>query len=155
MPIGIYGTVPHILTNKKLDSKKAALKDSVKEYAKGTGKLLLAEAAVLGGAAGATVAVDKFCPTLASNIRSGLSGIKSHVGSILEQVPVSVINENGYVNAKEAIKGTGIIEAMKAIPAPLKAAAVASIAILPSVMQYIGAKTMANGAAAEARHEVK
>lgn len=153
MPIGIYGTVPHILTNKNVDNKKAAVKDCVKNGLKGTKNLLIGEAAVLGGGAAATVAVNKLAPNFSAGVKEGLSAAKSFYGSMLEAITVGA-GENA-TNLKEVIKNTGIVDGIKAIPAPLKGALVAAVTILPGVLTYIGAKTIANGAALEAKHETK
>ena len=96
MPIGAYGTLPHILTNKKLDSKKATLVDCFKESLKGAGKTYLAAGATVGAGAGVAVAVKKFLPNLVNNAKTKLS-------NILGCINISDV-EGNVSNLKEVLK---------------------------------------------------
>ncbi len=146
MPIGRYGSLPHILTNKKLDSKKATLADCAKANLKGMGKTYLAAGATLGAGAGSAVVAKRFFPNLVNTAKTKLS-------NILGSINISDV-EGNISNLKEVLKNAEIVKSFRSLPVAAKGA-IAAILALPLVGIYMCEKTKGNVAAAEAKHEVK
>ena len=73
MPIGVYGSVAHILTNKKVEDKKGCLKELTKENFKDLAKMIAVPAGVAGAAAGVTAVADKFVPSQAQKVAGKVS----------------------------------------------------------------------------------
>ncbi len=154
MPIGNYGTIPHVLTNESVQNKKSALKDVTKEAVKGPVKMYVAHGAIIGAGAGTTYVVNKFFPKAAQAVKTKLSTLTSKIGNVLSKVSIN-FSDGATSNLKELIKDTGIVDAVKLIPAPIKGALAAAAIISPIVGAYILDKSRVNMAVAEAKQETQ
>ncbi|MBE7705708.1 MAG: hypothetical protein E7Z91_00475 [Cyanobacteria bacterium SIG30] len=140
-PVGINGSIAHILTNDKLD--KEAKKDVFKETAKEEAKDLLT-------ATGTTLATGGLAALLAKKSNKfvgGLKNIKTEVGKGLSQISVK------GKNLKDILANTKIYTKIKTLPTPVKA----GIMVGAAVLGFFGLKDLTENKAAyiEGKHESK
>ena len=146
MPIGIYGTLPHILTNRKLDNKKATYKDCITEGVNGTGKILIANSALITAGSACAVTAERLFPKQINNI-------KTNISNKLNNINISFA-EGSTATLKDILNSMEVVKSIKKLPASLKGT-LAAIALMPFVTIYMLKKTKGNIAAAEAKHEIK
>lgn len=140
-PIGIYGTTPHVLTNRNIDTRNKVhcFAEQTKESVKDAKTIVKTATA----AAGAT-AIITGCSINAQNF---LHGLKHGTGKLLSSFHVD------ETNLKEIIKNTNTYEKLNALPTPAKAAIAVGVATLSIVSPLIGLSNFAKNAAIEAKHE--
>lgn len=140
-PLGIYGTPLHVLTNKKVEDKKACIKEQIVSGAKDSFKAMGAVAGTAGAAAGVTAIVNKVKP-------SALDGIKTAYREASARV-MDVLKEAGATDAQ------ALLAKINKIPAAGKVAlavGAVSAAIVGSIHQYNQIGKMGG---IEGKHEVE
>ncbi len=141
MKIGMTGSPAHVLTNKKVEDKKACLKEIYKQAGKDVLTLYGVTAGVAGTAALAASKSNKFA--------GALHTAKNAAGELLSKVSI-----NGE-NLKEIVKNTSSYKTFNSLPTPAKAAIAFGTAVLAAAPQIFACLSAAKSGYIEGKHEVK
>lgn len=140
-PLGIYGSPLHVLTNKKVEDKKACFKEQIISGTKDSFKAMGAVAGTAGAAAGVTAIVNKVKPSALDGIRNAYREASSHI--------MGVLKEAGATDAQ------ALLAKFNKIPAAGKVAAVVGAASLAIVSSIHGYNQIGKMGGIEGKHEVK
>lgn len=140
-PLGIYGSPMHVLTNKKVENKKACFKEQITTGVKDSFKATAAVAGTAGAAAGITAIVDKVKPNALKDIREGY---RKFAGEAM-----SALKESGYTDA------SAILTKFNKIPAAGKVALAVGTVSAAVVGVIHGYNQIAKMGGIEGKHETK
>ncbi len=139
--LGAPGSLIHVLTNDKLDSKAAVLAEQTKEGIKDT--LTLGSIAVGSGAA-ASLATGN-----SAKVAKLFKGAKDKLSGFLGK-----IEYNGK-SLKNAIKSTKIFQRFNSLPAPAKVGLAVGAAVLGLLAPIVALISSQKDGYIEGQHEVK
>lgn len=89
-PIGIYGSPMHVLTNKKVENKKACIKEQLTTSLKDSFKATAAVAGTTGAAAGITAIINKVKPSALDGVRQGY---REFAGKAMQSLKEAGLND--------------------------------------------------------------
>lgn len=139
-PAGAPGSIAHVLTNDKLDSKPATLAEMAKESAKDTVTL---GRITLGTAAATSLIVGN-----SNKAATFFNNLINKAGNALSKV---TINNN---NLKEIIKNLKLYQKINNLPLPAKAAIAAASAVFAIAAPIIALVSSQKQGYIEGKHEV-
>lgn len=146
-PIGRYGSIPHVLTNKNVNNKAHCIGQQAKGDVKDLKKVCTATVATAG-----TAAIVTGCSTKAQSL---LHGIKEIVGNVLGDITLGLNTCAEPTTLKDIIKSKNTFQKFNSLPTAAKAAIAAGVTALAIAAPIVGISNIAKDAAIEAQHEVK
>ena len=143
-PFGVPASVTHIVSNNKIEDKKACVKEITKEGIKDS-FVLAGSVATVGGA---TALATKFSPKFKGLLKQGKDFISSKLDNVILKGGKVVANGDGMkviedISLKNKIKDTKIFQKFNSLPAPVKAGiavATAALAVLAPTIATINAQ---------------
>lgn len=139
-PAGAPASLAHIMTNDKLDSKAAVLKEQFIEGTKDTLKL--------GGAAVGTAAAASLVTGNSAKVAGFVQKAQTKAGKLLSKVSIN------NANLKDIVKDTKVFQKFNSLPTPAKAGIAAGIALLAVVTPIFTLVQSQKAGYIEGKHEI-